>query len=45
MDINELNEPIQQFDDGLWLALVERVLVHSDGLMTFQFIGGFETIV
>ena len=44
-DINELNEPIQQFDNGLWLSLVERVLVHKDGKMTFQFIGGFETIV
>ena len=41
-DISELNQPIQQFDEGLWLALVDRVLVHSDGRMVFQFIGGFE---
>ena len=41
-DINELNQPIQQFDEGLWLALVDRVLVHSDGKMVFQFVGGFE---
>ena len=41
-DINELNDPIQQFDEGLWLALVDRVLVHSDDRMVFQFVGGFE---
>lgn len=44
-DIGELNEPIQQFDEGLWLALVERVLIHGDGRMDFQFTGGFETTV
>jgi len=44
-DINELSEPIQQFDEGLWLALVERVLVHSNGRLTFRFTGGFETTI
>ena len=43
-DIGELNEPIQQFDEGLWLGLVERVLVHSDGRLVFQFTGGFESV-
>ena len=42
-DISELSQPIQQFDEGLWLALVDRVLVYSDGRMVFQFTGGFET--
>lgn len=44
-DVEKLNEPIQQFDDGLWLALVDRVVVHSDGKMVFCFCEGLEITV
>lgn len=41
-EITELQEPVQRFDDALWRATVDRVLIKSDGSMVFHFYGGIE---
>ena len=41
-EITEMNEPVPQFDEGLWRSTVDRVLVRHDGTMIFQFYGGIE---
>ena len=43
--IEQMSEPIQQFDTALWIALVDRVVVHSDGTMDFRFCEGLEITV
>lgn len=30
------------FDETLWLSIIDMVIVHADGRMTFQFQGGTE---
>lgn len=41
-EITEMQEPVQRFDEGLWRATVDRVLVRNDGKLTFRFYGGIE---
>ena len=41
-----VNQPpltIEEFDDKLWVAAIERVVVGRDGVMLFRFRNGIET--
>lgn len=40
--LSERAEPIVEFDDLLWVILVEQVIVHHDGRLTFCFHSGME---
>lgn len=41
-DISERDELITEFDNCLWLTVVERVTVRADGMLEFRFINGME---
>lgn len=40
--MNELDDPIEEFDEKVWLAAIEKVTVHNDGRIVFEFPGGVE---
>ena len=40
-EVQELNA-ITEFDEKLWLTIIDTVTVHTDGRMTFRFQGGTE---
>ena len=40
-EVQELNT-INEFDEKLWLTIIDTVTVHTDGRMTFRFQGGTE---
>ena len=44
-DIRERPLVVTEFDEKLWLAVIDRVLVDGDGGMTFRFRNGVETRV
>lgn len=35
-------DTISEFDEKLWLTVIDTVTVHTDGRMTFKFQGGTE---
>ncbi len=39
-DFIERNAPVKEFDDRLWLTVLEYAEVHRDGRITFHFFGG-----
>ncbi len=39
---SEYGDPITEFDDRLWLTVIDTVTVHRDGRLTFQFQTGHE---
>ena len=39
--LRELDQPMDHFDERLWLDVIDRVVVHRDGL-TFKFQNGKE---
>ena len=41
-EVRELDN-ITEFDEKLWLTVIDTVTVHADGQMTFKFQGGTET--
>ena len=41
-EITEMQEPVQEFDEALWRATIDRVLVKTDGALIFRFRGGIE---
>ena len=43
--LRELDQPLEFFDGRLWLEVIESVLVHSDGVLTFKFYNGSEVSV
>ena len=40
--LEQTNEPIDYFDDGIWRTTIEKVTVFHDGRMIFQFVDGTE---
>lgn len=40
-EVQELNA-LAEFDEKLWLTVIDTVTVHADGRMTFRFQGGTE---
>lgn len=42
--LRELDQPMDHFDERLWLDVIDRVVVHRDGL-TFKFQNGKEVRV
>lgn len=40
-EVQELN-PLTEFDEKLWLTVIDMVTVHADGRITFKFQGGTE---
>ncbi len=38
----EMETTAQEFDPKLWITAIDRATVHSDGTITFRFIGGME---
>ena len=43
-ELAEYGEPITEFDDRLWLTVIDTVTVHRDGRMTFKFQTGHEML-
>ena len=43
-ELAEYGEPITEFDDRLWLTVIDTVTVHRDGRMTFKFQTGHEIL-
>ena len=41
-EVQEL-DALTEFDEKLWLTIIDTVTVHSDGRLTFKFQGGTET--
>ena len=41
-EVQEL-DALTEFDEKLWLTIIDTVTVHTDGRMTFRFQGGTET--
>ncbi len=44
-ELAEYGEPITEFDDRLWLKVIDIVTVHRDGRLTFTFQRGHEISV
>ena len=42
--MSELGQTIEAFDENLWLAVIDKVIVHKDGTMTFRFMSGTEVV-
>ena len=40
--LRELDQPLEYFDERLWLEVIDSVLVHPDGLLTFKLYDGTE---
>ena len=40
-EVQEL-DALTEFDEKLWLSIIDTVTVHTDGRMTFRFQGGTE---
>ena len=43
--LQELDQPLEHFDDRLWLEVIDCVTVHRDGTLTFKFQNGKEITV
>ena len=43
--LRELDQPLEYFDERLWLEVIDSVLVHPDGLLTFKLYDGTEVSV
>ena len=41
-DLIERDAPVKEFDDRLWLTVLEYAEVHQDGSITFRFFSGTE---
>ena len=41
----ERDAPLTTFTEGLWIDSMDQAVVHSDGSMTFRFLGGSEVTV
>ena len=41
LEVREL-DALTEFDEKLWLTIIDAVTVHADGRMTFKFKGGTE---
>ena len=41
-ELAEYGDPITEFDDRLWLTVIDIVTVHRDGQLTFKFQTGHE---
>ena len=44
-ELAEYPDPITEFDDRLWLTVIDTVTVYRDGRLTFKFQTGHEIIV
>ena len=44
-ELAEYGEPITEFDDRLWLTVIDTVTVHRDGRLTFKFQTGHNVTV
>ena len=44
-ELAEYGDPITEFDNRLWLTVIDTVTVHRDGQLTFKFQTGHENIV
>lgn len=40
--LRELDQPLEYFDERLWLEVIYHVTVHRDGELTFKFQNGSE---
>ena len=43
--LRELDQPLEHFDDRLWLEVIDSVTVSRDGTLTFKFQSGTEIAV
>lgn len=43
--LRELNQPLEHFDERLWLEVIDHVTVHQDGKLMFKFQNGTEVRV
>lgn len=43
--LRELDQPLEHFDERLWLEVIDHVTVHGDGELTFKFQNGSEISV
>lgn len=43
--LRELEQPLEHFDERLWLEVIDCVTVHGDGTLTFKFQNGTEVRV
>jgi len=43
-NINIHNEVLKDFDDRLWMAAIDRVIVHQEGILSFNFKDGTSII-
>ena len=41
-ELHEADEPITEFDDRLWLAVIDVAIVRHDGMLVFRFRNGLE---
>ena len=44
-ELAEYGEPLTEFDDRLWLTVIDTVTVHRDGQLTFKFQAGHNVTV
>lgn len=44
-ELMERDPPLEYFDERLWLEVINSVLVHHDGQLTFKFQNGMEVRV
>ena len=40
--LSEQDEPLTEFDDRLWLTVIDTVTAHEDGRLVFNFKNGAE---
>ena len=43
--LRELDQPLEHFDERLWLDVIDSVIVRRDGVLTYRFQDGTEVNV
>ena len=41
-ELMERDQPLEEFDDHLWLVTIDKVIAHHDGRIVFKFQSGLE---
>jgi hypothetical protein len=41
-ELHETDEPVTEFDNKLWISVMDNVLIRSDGTLVFRFRNGMK---
>ena len=41
-ELHKIGKPVTEFDNKLWISVIDSVLIRSDGTLVFRFRNGME---